>query len=203
MVAWGLQALKPKHHHRLHIPDAVVRLGALPSTEPQEKKHQCLKGTGVLDRQKRVLHEDPAQIQLAVLPRLIEATLHHATERGFCTWGPVMQGAVYAEEALQRALADGSLQAVSALQLGNSTVRQDDLVMWEGRGGLVSRCLTGAVAGLLLQVSLLRRREQKPWGIVWQRLHGQEPLLPVKKALRLSTATWWRFPDSETVVSLH
>ena len=38
---FGADSVRPKHHHRLHIPDAALLLGFLPSTAPQEKNTNC------------------------------------------------------------------------------------------------------------------------------------------------------------------
>ena len=200
VVAWGRAAIKPKHHHRLHVPAAAVALGRLPSTEQHEKKHRCVKGTGVLDRRKRVLHADPASLQLAVLPRLIESTLR-CVGGGLGEWGPVMDGAVYVEEELQHALKDGTLQAVPALQLGLASLRADDLLLWQGRAGLVTRCLSGERAGMRAQVSLLELRERREWGVIWART-GRSAIFPVETCGGTSIPPWWRLLTAESVASL-
>ena len=50
--AHGKQIIRPKHHHRLHLPSHALQLGCVPDCSIQEKKHQILKSCGLVDRQK-------------------------------------------------------------------------------------------------------------------------------------------------------
>ena len=46
------ESVIPKHHHRLHVPESCLKLGALPSVQTHESKHRILKSGGILDAQR-------------------------------------------------------------------------------------------------------------------------------------------------------
>ena len=44
-TAWGVEECKPKHHHRMHLPQACAELGWLPNCAVHEKKASGAQGT--------------------------------------------------------------------------------------------------------------------------------------------------------------
>ena len=132
--AWGAEACKPKHHHRMHIPDAAENLGYLPDCGLQEKKHQILKGGGLLDNQKRSLGKS-MQLQQAVLSRMLESSL--PSDVTFAKW--TLEGQTSpASACLRRRLQDDTLCSSDSMCLHGAQVKVYDVVMWpDGAAGIV------------------------------------------------------------------
>ena len=84
LAAYEITFIRPKHHHRLHIPQACVVLGALPSCAAMEKKRRCLKGGGLFDKTESLVNQS-ARWQKAVNPKMLELSwsntesFHHAS----------------------------------------------------------------------------------------------------------------------------
>ena len=49
VLAYGPDFVRPKHHHRLHLPSDVLKLGFVPNCSCMERKHQELKSGKIMD----------------------------------------------------------------------------------------------------------------------------------------------------------
>ena len=135
-AAHGLGAIKPKHHHRLHIPQGAVLFGALPSTEATASK----------------------QHQRELLPRLLDETVRAEDTHSLSTWraGPQVD---HAPEWLQALLGDRTLAVVHALVLSRSIIAGDVVLRTDiTSAGLVSMCLCGERAGLRLVIKEMKKK---------------------------------------------
>ena len=160
--AYGADSVIPKHHHRLHIPEACLKLGTLPSVEIHESKHRILKSGGVLDFQRARL-DCPTALQRSVLTRLLLDTVRVAEEFGLGHWDLLPPK----HAAARHVLSAGSetLQA-EVMQLRNVTIHAGQPVFQGQRAWLVEACLSGDQQGPRLVCRALQLESHKPWGSI-------------------------------------
>ena len=200
-AAYTAEAMKPKHHHRMHLPDACLKLGILPSTEVHESKHRQVKSSGCMDRQKKATNQSE-NMQRGLLPRLLDSNLRLANEYGLGAWEPMRGPTQPAAPQLRRALEDGSLRSCKkGLCLLQSQIHVGDVAFWGDAGGIVTECLSGKAAGLAVLADELRKLSDMPYGSIWQRTGGTAiNKLTLQSSLLLPS--WWRF-QGDKIVCLH
>ena len=49
VAAYGEECVRPKHHHRMHLPRDILKLGFVPHCAPMEAKHRALKGGRIVE----------------------------------------------------------------------------------------------------------------------------------------------------------
>ena len=158
--AYGLDAMRPKHHHRLHIPEQTLLLGFVPNCALHEKKHQVLKGGGLVDRHKQKMRQAEA-LQRALLPRLLLQTADLAEKEGLGEWN-LATPTRPAKGDLQSALQDPSLLCSKAATLLHRRVTAGEILFFSDKEAyVVQTCLRGNVIGLVLQVQPLTLREKR------------------------------------------
>ena len=197
--AYGAEAVKPKHHHRFHLADAIPVLGILPDCTLHEKKHQTLKSGGLVDNQARNILKSE-EIQKSILPRLIESCVDEANNHGLCRWG-LLPPVTPAPQNLQDQLGHHNYSMARSMQLLQVTITEQDILIFPEKAFLLERCLCSAAAGFLLKVRELEKISTETWGSRWKDngLHGV--LKPaVNKPFVLPT--WWR-REGQTLVCLH
>ena len=148
--AYGEDAVKPKHHHRLHIPTAMLQLGILPNCAVQESKHRVMKGAKLVDRQAGKLTQ-ASQLQKSLLPRLLMTVSESANNHGLASWG-LSEPIKHADLQLKHALNDFSLQESRKAELLQMSITQNDVIFWEESAGQVLGCLFGDETGMLLHM---------------------------------------------------
>ena len=67
VACYSAEAIKPKHHHRMHLGKAFVSMGVALRCEQHESKHRNYKH-GLAERMKSTVHEG---FQKSILPRLL------------------------------------------------------------------------------------------------------------------------------------
>ena len=82
--AYGVEAFKPKHHHRFHLMRQWEKVGFITSTEPLESKHGLYK-SGMADRQRGLVNE-PGAYSASILVRLLRATSTELQKHGLPFW---------------------------------------------------------------------------------------------------------------------
>eukprot|EP00438_Fugacium_kawagutii_P024892 Skav230367 [mRNA] locus=scaffold4112:352:7335:+ [translate_table: standard] len=197
--AYGECSVRPKHHHRLHIPEATLLLGKLPDTAVHEAKHRVMKGGGLVDNQKHRLSDSYA-LQTALLPRLLLSTVHHANEHGLATWRLAPPVAA-ANTEVRQALQDNAMMEASAMTLLHVHICQHEPIFHERRAFTVLRCLRGN-AGLLLLLRPWHLIRNHTWGSAWQKDPTTTVLLPVSTETVITQPSWWR-QDTDNLLCLH
>lgn len=163
--AYGEDAVIPKHHHRLHLPDAALKLQFMPQCETHESKHRCLKSGGLVDRQKGKINEHES-FQYQILGRLLEVTRQQAKDFGLARWEilpPVRQ----ATPQMQAELRDDTLQKANRMQLKAFILKVDEPIFLEDKAYVVRECLSGKRTGLWLTLQPLHLIKNHPWGSQW------------------------------------
>lgn len=84
VLAYGKSHLKPKHHHRFHLPAQWKAMGLVLSCEAVEFRHQIFK-SGVADRQRKLVNEH-SLFSKSILPRLLQTALRMVQETGLHFW---------------------------------------------------------------------------------------------------------------------
>ena len=188
--AYDLDFVKPKHHHRLHIPKACMLLGRLPNCCAQEKKHRHLKTGGLLDRTHTQVNRFDAW-QQALLPRLLQlsAVPTHCFEP--CE---LREPARPTDYKTKRDLGDDSLRESLIADIGRRKVEVGDVLVWSEEAGHVKRIVQGDTARLRFQLMRLRHLSHEPWGSRWElsdelRWYAPQPRSSYKIAM------WWRVDE--------
>lgn len=83
-LAFGADSVKPKHHHRFHIPENVQRTGCFLSCEALEHKHQLYKAN--VGHHQRSSVAEYAAFSSQVLRRLCHASLTNLVKGGLPFW---------------------------------------------------------------------------------------------------------------------
>eukprot|EP00438_Fugacium_kawagutii_P023364 Skav208167 [mRNA] locus=scaffold1044:128448:130484:- [translate_table: standard] len=197
--AYGESSVRPKHHHRLHIPEATLLLGKLPNTAVHEAKHRIMKGGGLVDNQKHRLSDSYA-LQTALLPRLLLSTVHQANAHGLATWrlAPPVSAA---SREVRLALQDNAMMEASAMSLLQVQICQHEPIFHGGRAFTVLRCLRGN-AGLQLLLRPWQLIRNHTWGSAWQKSPTATVLLPVSTETVITQPSWWR-QDTDNLLCLH
>lgn len=84
VLAYGKSHLKPKHHHRFHLPAQWKAMGLVLSCEASEFRHQIFE-SGVADHQRKLVNEH-SLFSKSILPRLLQTALRMVQETGLHFW---------------------------------------------------------------------------------------------------------------------
>ena len=196
--AHGEEAVKPKHHHRLHIPSDAEKLAFLPHCGLHERKHRILKSGGLVDRQARLLFHSE-KLQRSLLCRMLGSCLHDDQNGPFACWDLVGDIRPSSKE-LQHRMQDESLRQGPAAHLLQVRIAAQDVLLWQDTGCRVLSCLKGR-AGLALLVQRLELIQQEPFGSRWKLLN-EEALVHPSMSRPFTVATWWRLQGQE-LLCLH
>ena len=186
--------LKPKHHGRLHLPGAAAKWGWLPLCEVHESKHRQFKEGSV-----RFPTNDPAQLQMSLLPRLLRQTVDLAEAAQLGAWR--LQTPLLEAPAEVRALFPGrTVSASRRLCAPPCETGQRDLVLWDDWGGIIQHALS--VDGQFYwHVQDLTCTKKERWGTVWRKLAKNSVVaLDIHKPPMLPA--WWR-DDCNVRLCLH
>eukprot|EP00438_Fugacium_kawagutii_P013011 Skav219671 [mRNA] locus=scaffold3149:23309:26664:+ [translate_table: standard] len=192
--AYTEQAVVPKHHHRLHLPDGALKLGFLPNCETHESKHRVLKGGGLVDRQKGKLF-DHEQLQKSLLPRLLQVTINQANSFGLGQW--CLSGTISsASQEWKVCLRDGTLTTSNSATLRQVSVSTKEPLLINGRAFSLLLCLRGKDAGLWLQLAPLTFLREHVWGTDWKTNEEHFQLYKPKTHHEINVPVWWRFSEN-------
>ena len=194
LVAYGKDYMRPKHHNRLHLGEATRKLSWLPLTLQHEKKHQLIKGTGMLDNQSGKLSNSLA-LQKTLLPRCLLATLESADSFGLGKWD-LLDPVIRASTSLEDVLFDRPLQLSRNLQLGPRQLTKGDVVQWHDYVGVCEYFVRGKKVGLLMELWELTLKEKKPWGAIWMKAKRTLMVKP-SADINFKVVPWWRAEGQE------
>ena len=183
--AYGQESVIPKHHHRLHVPESCLKLGALPTVQTHESKHRILKSGGILDAQRARL-TDPGSLQKAVLPRLVLDTVHQINQHGFGLWDllPPIHSA---------AGADGTILQADAMQLRNVIIRAGHPAFGLNQTWIVDACLRGNTKDIQLVCRPLATIQKHPWGTVHTNAGGPTRVWQPSPQDGWMSPVFWRY----------
>ena len=191
-IAFGLaycNGYKPKHHHRLHLGQACLKLGFLPSVERQEAKHGLIKTRGLLDRQQGKL-ADFQGLQKAILPRMLADSVGEANQDAKL-WG-IAGKETPAPKAMCKKLGEPSLKQGTEAVLLQITVRKEEVIMWPkvDSAAVVCEIYGGSSTGPWLLLNLLQKECHTEWGSIWNKT-GRKSLWKPQKEEEMFTPSWW------------
>lgn len=183
--AYGQESVIPKHHHRLHVPESCLKLGALPTVQTHESKHRILKSGGILDAQRARL-TDSGSLQKAVLPRLVLDTVHQINQHGFGRWDllPPIHSA---------AGADGTIVQADAMQLRNVIIRAGHPAFGLNQTWIVDACLRGNTKDIQLVCRPLATIQKQPWGTVHTNAGGPTRVWQPSPQDGWMSPVFWRY----------
>ena len=188
--AYEKDLYRPKHHHRLHLPEATLQLGFLPRAACQEKKHQALKGRGLVNDQKGKL-SNPVLLQRGLLPRLLLDTIQLANDFGLAQWELLPPLRVPALE-WRGMLRDPGAVAAREMQLLQINIHVGGVIFHGAHAARVRVCLRDSHGNLFLGVQPLAFHKRCCWGTIWN-IGSQEALLvPVQISNQIHAPVWWR-----------
>ena len=126
VAAYGEECVRPKHHHRMHLPRDILKLGFVPHCAPMEAKHRALKGGRIVDNQKCYVNA-AADFQEGVLPRLLLADISQEDP-----WTYVLLGALHKASSHARSFfGDDSLQHSTTARGLIGSLHVGDVVIWK------------------------------------------------------------------------
>ena len=199
--AYSEQSVKPKHHHRLHLAEAALKLGFLPNCTVHESKHRILKGHGLVNHQKARLTQALA-LQRSLLPRVLLSTTEMANRHGLGDW-KLLSPIHVAPSYVRSGLGDASIVESQSMMLLQMTVRRNDVVFFPNDCGyMVDKCLRGDVCGMFLSAHKLQLVQRASWGSVWRSIAQDAMFIRVCATDQLSKPTWRRIKD-DLVHCLH
>ena len=194
LAAYGVGHMRPKHHNRLHLGESIRKLSWLPLTVQHEKKHQLIKGTGMLDNQRGKLSAS-LDLQKSLLPRCLIATLESADEFGLCSWD-LVEPTCRASTSLEDALLDRPMTCSTTMRLGPRQLTRGDVVQWREHAGVCNLFLRGKKVGFLMDFWELRLKARRPWGDIWCRT-GRTILVRPSADISFKLAPWRRTTGEE------
>ena len=193
--AYGEDVVIPKHHHRLHLPDAALKLQFLPQCEIHESKHRVLKSGGLVDRQKGKLH-DHEHFQYQILCRLLDVTRQQAKDFGLARW-EILPPVKLASPQMQAELNDETLETANRMQLRTWILKKGEPIILEDKAYVVQDCLSGKRTGLWLTLLPLQLINHHPWGSQWLDLGLPKLICKPKSHHMYLRPVWWHFQDDK------
>ena len=193
VTCYSVDLVKPKHHHRMHVPQAFIKMSLALQCETHESKHRNYKH-GLAERMKSTSQDG---FQKSMLPRLLSNQANRVQEQPLepLKLVPPFQDAAQVLKDLAR---DQGLKTVKALRYYQSTVHPDDILyLADGTAGLVQTILAGHENYFWLHRLQLVRTHR--WGKVWK-TSSQYHLMPIL-AQTWTQPPWWRW-DQDQVACL-
>ena len=192
--------LKPKHHHRLHLPSHALLLGCVPNCSTQEKKHQLLKSGGLVDRQAGKLSEY-VHLQRSLLKRLLEAVADQSNEFGLNKWN--LDAPKEAPQTFRDKFAAADLRTSQSATLGKVTVYANEVLFCDSATVLIHGCFHCSSMGLFFEISQLQNINKYMWGSSWKLLPMPRQIMLAKQNRRYTTPMWQRNIPGEIIQCLH
>ena len=197
--AWGDDMVRPKHHHRFHIPPACEQLRFLPHCGVQEKKHQEIKH-GLIDSLEGCCG-DSLRLQKAMVVRLTMHNADSSEKYGLGEWG-LGKPAKEATGEDKLAFKDNGLLCSDKACLWKRNVQTGDvLLLTDELGGQFARAACGPVCGLYFLLQTMERVASHPWGSRWKP-SGTKKWWKPQAEIEITIAAWWCFVGSD-VCCLH
>ena len=198
---FGEDNTRPKHHHRLHIPDAALLLGFLPDTAPHEKKHRVMKSGELVDNQAKRL-SDALALQKSLLPRLLVSTATMTNEFHLFKFELIGHTKPCSQQE-QEFFQDAGLRKAPGVHVLSLTIWKGSVVFTCAGTGLVDACFAGPVAGYFLRVEELQHDATHSWGTAWKRCTGQNfYVLRLSMTTRIEMPVWQR-SDGNLMICVH
>ena len=191
MAAYGEECARPKHHHRLHLPRDILKLGFVPHCATMEGKHRALKGARIVDNQKRNVNA-PAEFQEGVLPRLLLADITEDQP-----WTYVLLGVTHKASSHARSIfGDDSLRHSATARGLIGSLNVGDVVIWKwpSHAGRVQELVHSTTTPLHVSVRRLRFSGTTKWGSTW-RLTDEVTWHRLDQPTRWLPASWWQQID--------
>ena len=186
VACYSAEAIKPKHHHRMHLGKAFVSMGVALRCEQHESKHRNYKH-GLAERMKSTVHEG---FQKSILPRLLLGQAKRMQSIGVDPVriiGPISQASLF----LRELAGDHTLQCCKRVSYFQNTVSLKDLLIFgDGTAGLVEEILNGQVQVMFL-LRKMQKQSEKDWGQVW--LLQEEKILIPMLSQSWTLPAWWRW----------
>jgi hypothetical protein len=161
LEAYGNAEIKPKHHHRRHLPAAFLTLQLALRCEQHEAKHRSYKN-GLAERFRGQVNRNFA---MALLPRMLASHCHRLEESPRDTF--LLLHSQSAKKSLIDALKDASLKTGVAIQRFHVTTYVNDIIFYENdNAAVVTTCLHGDSLGFAFALRKLRLVGRKGWGTI-------------------------------------
>ena len=197
--AYGADKVRPKHHHRLHLPADILKLGFVPDCSAMEKKHQALKSGGIMDKHRAWVNVGKVW-QEQTLGALCLVDDADAT-----SWNcKLLQEVRPASSESQRLFRDQSLERSLSARSASGTLFVGDHVIWRWHGdggGMIRDLVQSKQTTLRVRVTRTQIVSREPWGSVWD-LTPRDTWHRIDEAAQWTTARWWR-SDGARITSIH
>ena len=198
--AWGDDLVRPKHHHRFHIPAACEQLQFLPHCGIQEKKHQEIKH-GLIDCLEGCCG-DSLRLQRAMLARLVLRNAEASEKYGLGDWGlgkPVRE----ATKEDKLSFRDNGLVYAESVSMWKRKITLGDMVLLtDNIGGQFVKAVSGPACGLYMQLQTMEKIADHQWGSRWKTSAGLKKWWKPQPEIEITLAAWWCFRGSD-VCCLH
>ena len=189
VLAYGPDFVRPKHHHRLHLPSDVLKLGFVPNCSGMERKHRELKSGKIMDGLARWVNQG-LEIQNHAVSELLL--------RGAQAPGPwnckLLNTTSSASLDAKRHFRDESLKRASSARGVVMSLHEGDVIMWGcDQGGFVRELVCSPATPLHAHVEVLIPCSRTAWGSTWTRQESPAGIwLRVDGHARWQLAAWWR-----------
>ena len=189
LEAYGDADIKPKHHHRRHLPAAFLTLQLALRCEQHEAKHRSYKN-GLAERFRGQVNRNFA---MALLPRMLASHCHRLEESPRDTF--LLLHSQSAKKSLIDALKDASLKTGVAIQRFHVTTCVNDIIFYENdNAAVVTTCLHGDSLGFAFALGKLRLVGRKGWGTMWTDT-GAIAIMKVDATSSWFSPPWWRMEN--------
>ncbi|CAE7892636.1 unnamed protein product [Symbiodinium necroappetens] len=136
---YGSQELRPKHHHRLHLPQQYLRFGCTPTCWPAEAKHQDFKKFYAEACSSQLAKSREGGFCIAVLPRLLLRSIELLAENP-----PLLHGAFellepFSQDEVFAATGVAECSLASKCRVALLELWHGDILLWgaeQPQGGL-------------------------------------------------------------------
>ena len=191
--AWGDDLVRPKHHHRFHIPSACEQLRFLPHCTIQEKKRQEIKH-GLVDCLEGCCG-DSLRLQRAMLTRLVLRNAEDSQRYGMGEWG---LGKPEKEATKEEKLSfrDNGLLCADSVLMWKRKIAVGDMVLTDNVAGQFIKAVSGPACGLYLHLQTMEKITDHPWGSRWK-TSGLKKWWKPQPDIDVTLAAWWCFVGSD------
>eukprot|EP00435_Cladocopium_sp_Y103_P038633 s115_g10.t1 len=126
---WG-DYVRPKHHHRLHLPFQYKALGLTPSMWGTESKHRCYKGIFAANFQQWLTENlGGSEFSTRLLPRLALRHMEMWNDRPLAAAGYTLEQR-FSEEEIQKETNLSGVALAAKCRIGMLELHQGDLLLW-------------------------------------------------------------------------
>eukprot|EP00435_Cladocopium_sp_Y103_P022980 s3731_g5.t1 len=136
---WG-DYVRPKHHHRLHLPFQYKALGLTPSMWGTESKHRCYKGIFAANFQQWLTENmGGSEFSTRLLPRLALRHMEMWNDRPLAAAGYTLEQS-FSQEEIQKETNLSGVALAAKCRIGMLELQQGDLILWGPTSGEAGVC---------------------------------------------------------------